>query len=640
MSCGLLRWASAPPLTLTLVNLLTVSEGEARSAPDERPAFGTQKQIRGSGGELKVREWFSPDSAVAHFSNFPPSGARVSSLILEPLLSYAFDGSLLPTLVTKVPTKENGGLSEDLTKVTLELREDVVWSDGEPFTADDVVWTREWVTSDANQTKTGWRWESIQSIEAIGPNQVELTYAQSNLAWFAPIAGAHHGAIIPRHLWSDGTSASVNADFAIHPIGTGPYKIDTFVPGDYVVCAINERYREPNKPFFGTVRFQGGGDSASAAQAVLQDGEWDVAATLPIRPSVLREMESAGGKGNLVASQPIVVDRIAFNFTDPNREIEGERSSLRAPHPFLTDRAVRQAMSLAIDREALATEIFGASDLVLPARNILTGIPALESPNTSYEYDLEAAINLLEEAGWSRQGSTRVKDGIELAVSYYTGVSARNDQFKWYRPEIQVAVQAAWEAIGIEVQLGQLPGDEFFDDSPDNLQSYNHFYCDVEMFSSDPSSPLPFRFFEDWYAGPDNSNVAQRENDWYGINIQRYVNPEFDALFEELTMTTDPERAADLLIQLNDLIVGDFVVVPLVARPDDIVALSNRIAVENVAPSFWEPLFWNIANWRTVNEEAASAAEFKRCQLLLNIARIRPTKRFAGVEELALLSGR
>ena len=101
----------------------------------ERPAFGTQKQIRGSGGELKVREWFSPDSAVAHFSNFPPSGARVSSLILEPLLSYAFDGSLLPTLVTKVPTKENGGLSEDLTKVTLELREDVVWSDGEPFTA-------------------------------------------------------------------------------------------------------------------------------------------------------------------------------------------------------------------------------------------------------------------------------------------------------------------------------------------------------------------------------------------------------------------------------------------------------------------------------------------------------------------------
>ena len=301
------------------------------------------------------------------------------------------------------------------------------------------------------------------------------------------------------------------------------------------------------------------------------------------------------------------------NFTDPNREIEGERSSLRAPHPFLTDRAVRQAMSLAIDREALATEIFGASDLVLPARNILTGIPALESPNTSYEYDLEAAINLLEEAGWSRQGSTRVKDGIELAVSYYTGVSATNDQFKWYRPEIQVAVQAAWEAIGIEVQLGQLPGDEFFDDSPDNLQSYNHFYCDVEMFSSDPSSPLPFPFFEDWYAGPDNSNVAQRENDWYGINIQRYVNPEFDALFEELTMTTDPERAADLLIQLNDLIVGDFVVVPLVARPDDIVALSNRIAVENVAPSFWEPLFWNIANWRTVNEEAASAAEFKRC---------------------------
>jgi peptide/nickel transport system substrate-binding protein len=593
------------PLTLALANSLTAGEGEAYNAPTERPAFGTQEQVRGSGGELRVREWFAPDGAVAHLSSFPPSGARVSSLILEPLLSYGFDGTLLPTLVTKVPTKENGGLSEDLTRVTLELRNDVVWSDGEPLTADDVIWTWQWVTDETNQTTTWWVWEPIQSIEAIGPKTVELYYAEPNVTWFAPIAGAYSGAIIPSHLWMDGSLEAVNAQFATKPIGTGPYKVETFVPGDYVVCSINERYREPNKPYFETIRFQGGGDGASAAQAVLQDGDWDVAGTLPMRPSVLREMELAGGKGSVRTGLHAIVERIEFNFSDPNRDVEGERSSLRAPHPFLTDRAVRQAMALAIDRDAIARDVFGAVDLVPPVRNILTGIPPLESPNTSYAFDLEAANRLLDEAGWNREGDTRVKDGIELAVSFYTSVSASNDDFKWYRQEIQAAIKVGWEAIGIKVQLGRLPGDEFFDTKPENLLSYAHFYRDIQMFASAPESPTPRYFFESWYAGPNQSNVAQKANDWQGINLQRYVNPEFDALYDKAASTTDPARAAELFIQMNDLIVGDFVLVPLVAWGDYPFALSNRIAVENVAPSIWEPLFWNIANWRTVDDRAA-----------------------------------
>ena len=115
-----------------------------------------------------------------------------------------------------------------------------------------------------------------------------------------------------------------------------------------------------------------------------------------------------------------------------------------------------------------------------------------------------------------------------------------------------------------------------------------------------PISPLPDVYFLDWYAGPDNGNVAQRANDWSGPNTQRYVDPEFDLLYEEATTTTDPERAAELYIEMNDLIVEDFVVVPLVAMPAGLSAFAHRIATENVAPSSWEPLFWNIANWRTV----------------------------------------
>ena len=91
-------------------------------------------------------------------------------------------------------------------------------------------------------------------------------------------------------------------------------------------------------------------------------------------------------------------------------------------------------------------------------------------------------------------------------------------------------------------------------------------------------------------------------NNWTGLNIQRYVNPEFDRLYQEATATIDPELAAGLYMQMNDLLVGDYVVVPLIARSDQFHAISNRLAAENIATNSWEPLFWNIANWRTVEE--------------------------------------
>jgi peptide/nickel transport system substrate-binding protein len=589
------------PMALCLVNSIGIDGVSAKVTLSGRPSTGTDEQTRGEGGELRVRLWFAPEHAFAHLPGFPPSASEVSSLILEPLLSYAPDGSLLANLVTEVPTKENGGLSEDLTAVTLNLKEGVLWSDGEPFTADDVVWTWQWITDDSNGSVNRWLWEQIRAVEVVNLMTVQVIYAKPTLVWFAPIAGAYGGSIIPSHLWSGKEKETANAEFSINPIGTGPYKIDTFVPADHAVLSINEHYREPNKPYFAKVRFQGGGDPASVAQAVLQTGDWDAAWNLQVMPAILRELESAGGTGKLVAGMPTYVERIVFNFSDPKREIDGERSSLRAPHPFLTDRAVRKAMAMAIDREALAAEIFSDGESAPAARNILTGIPSLESPNTSFEFNIEAANNLLDEAGWVREGETRAKDGIELEVSFYTALIDDFARVFRFRQEMQEAVKQAWEAIGIKVQFGQIAAALFFDTSPENEYSFTHFYQDVQMYSNGPTFPVPDMYFVDWYAGPDQSNVAQKANEWSGGNIQRYVNPDFDVLYEEVSSTTDPERAAALFVQMNDLVVGDFADIPLFARPfGGVHALSNRLAAENVGASSWEPLFWNIANWRTV----------------------------------------
>lgn len=590
------------PLSLMLLNSVNGHPAAAQRTPAERPTAGTNDQVRGAGGELLVRQWFTPSAAVTHFTDFPPSGAQVSSLILEPLLSYAPDGSLLPTLAAEVPTKENGGLSDDLTRVTLNLRDDVLWSDGEPFTADDVVWTWQWINDESTGATSRWVWSEIQAIEATSPTHVQIVYAKPTLGWFFPIAGAMYGSIVPRHLWIGKDNVAVDTAFAIAPVGTGPYRIETFVPDDHIICSINERYREPNKPYFETVRFQGGGDGTTDAQAVLRDGDGDVMALLSGGNfAFLKELEQTGGKGRLVAGPPTELEQIVFNFSDPNKELDGERSNLRAPHPFLTDHAVRQAMTMAIDREAIASEIFLGGDIHVAARNVLTGIPALESPNTSLDFDIDGANALLDGAGWERAGDTRSKNGIELTVSYYTTGIGDLSPLLSYRSRTQAVVKAGWEAIGIQVELGQVSASDFFTVTPENELSFAHFYRDVEMFTNGLVFPLPDLYFSSWYAGPDHANIAQRANDWLGDNIQRYSDPAFDLLYEEVTTTTDPLRAADLSIQLNDHIIENCVVVPLVAQPGGIYALANRISDENIALSSWEPLFWNIANWHTVD---------------------------------------
>ena len=379
-----------------------------------------------------------------------------------------------------------------------------------------------------------------------------------------------------------------------NPIGTGPYKIESFAEGDKVKYSFNDRYREPNKPYFATVMLQGGGDGATTAQAVLQDGEGDLAWAVLADRQLLRELEAAG-KGVVGSIGNTAVEHIAFNFSDPKVEIDGERSSLQAPHPFLTDQVVGQAMTLAIDRKAIP-DFFLGPDLEPVAVNIVTGIAAMESPHTSHEFNIDLANQLLDDAGWTWTGDVRSKDGVELRVTYHTT--------DWRaRQRTQHVVRKGWEAIGIRVQLGQFDPQSFFAadpaDDPDGIL-LQKFYCDVEMFSMAAPSPMPLDYMMNWYAGPNNENVAQKDNGWWLPNIQRYVNPRYDELYEEARATTDATRAIELIIQMNDIVVNEFVVVPLVAHTSEVYAISNRLLHENVAASPWEPLYWNIANWRTV----------------------------------------
>jgi peptide/nickel transport system substrate-binding protein len=554
-----------------------------------RPSVGTEHQRRGDGGELKILQWQAPSQAGAHTA----AGANDSlaaTLVSEPLLSFLPDATLIPTLAREVPSRQNGLLAADLTTVTYQLMPHVTWSDGAPFTASDVVFTWQWLTDPANQAITAFVYAPIAEVKAIDDLTVEIRFKTPNPAWYVPFVGSYWGAIYPEHILSQGKRAS--DAFRTNPIGTGPYVVEVFAPNDRVAYVVNARYREPNKPFFSRVNLKGGGDATSAARAVLQTGDFDFASNLLVEPELLKQLEE-GGKGRRVTVPGTTVQLIVFNFSDPNREVDDQRSEWRTPHPFLTDRAVRQALTLATDRLSISTQFFEGPPDEPPAANVLEGIPALESRSTSWAFDLEEAQQVLDAAGWRLVDGVREKHGQKLEVVFTTGVNP-------ILQDIQALAKFNWERLGVSVELQRVDQSVFFDASAGNEQNLGHFYADVQMYANGPGSPFPVDYLGAWYSD-NGANIAQKENGWTRINESRYHNPAYDRLYEAVSGETDAEKAADLFIAMNDLLIDDYAVIPLVQRAAEKYGIANTLRDENIAASSWEAIYWNIANWNRVS---------------------------------------
>jgi peptide/nickel transport system substrate-binding protein len=566
--------------------------GSRPAAGGSRPAVGTDGQQRGAGGELKILEWQAPSNLSVHAAS---GGADIAaaSLVTEPLLSYAPDGTLLPALAVEVPSVANGGLSADLTVVTYKLLPNVVWSDGEPFTADDVVFTWQWIVDPANKSVDSTTFGIIDKVEAVDPLTARVTFKAASLGWYVPFTSSNRGGIYPKHHWDGVDPETANTAFSAKPIGTGPFVVDAFTPNDQVSYLANERYREPNKPFFASVNYKGGGDATSAAQAVLQTGDWDFADNTQVDPAILREMEQAG-KGKIYGSPGTVIEKIQINFSDPNTEVDGQKSDKDTPHPALTDPAVRLALSLATDRQTISDQFYQGSPLEPPGRNILTGVGALESPNTTWEFNVDKANQTLDAAGWTRTGQTRKKGDVELKLTYVTTVNE-------VRTKTQAVNKQNWEAAGFKVELKQVDPSIYFDSSAGNDQSFTHFYSDVQMYTDGTTSTFPLAYMQYWYAGPNGSNISQKANDWTGTNKNRYQNPDYDALYEQVTQETNAEKAAAIFVQLNDIVINDVVEIPIVTRVAQEYAAALSLRQENIADSAFESVYWNIANWNRVS---------------------------------------
>ena len=552
------------------------------AATFEKPATNTEGKTRGSDGELRILWWQAPTVLNPHLS-----GDTGTQFVLEPLLNYTPQTTLQPVLLETVPTIDNGLLAEDFSTVDLRLLPDVVWSDGEPVTAEDIVFTWQWIVNPTNASTSFEQWDVIESIEAVDEHTARVTYKAPAVNWYDPFTGDLIGALLPAHAF-DNDPNNPNDAFQTAPIGTGPYVIEEFRPNDQGTYVINEQYRNPDKPYFSRILVKGGGDSVAAGRSVLQVGDYDWAWNIQADPEVLDSIVGDGAGGQLVQTTGVTREAIYINFSDPDTEVDGQRSEMNTPHPILSDKAVREAIALGIDRALIAEQFYGSAEFVTP--NTLTGLEFFESPNTDWAYDPEKAAQVLEDAGWTMDGDVRKKDGVELALDLTSSVNQ-------VRQQTQAVIKQNLESIGFKLEIPAIDSTVFFDTTPGNEQGLQHMYFDMGMWSSGPNTKIPVTWMSNWYSGPEGENIAQESNGWQEQNVQRWRSDEYDQLFQQLRAARSEDEAQELLIAMNDLVIKDYAVIPLVLRPF-YTAVSNRLNVANMA--FEHPFvgyFWNIENW-------------------------------------------
>jgi len=561
-------------LTAPMASQLLMFAGIAQA----KPPLVYKPTKRGGGGALKALWWQGATLLNPHFAT-GTKDQEGSRIFYEPLAGWDNDGNLVPILAAEVPNIGNGGLAKDGRSVTWRIKKNVQWHDGKPLTADDVVFTWEYASNPETATVTIGSYKDVKAVK-VDSHTVRIDFPKPTPFWANAFVGSF-GAIIPKHLFGEfAGSKSRDAPTNLKPVGTGAYKFVDFKPGDMVRGELNPNYHMPNRPYFDTIEMKGGGDAVSAARAVLQTGEFDYAWNIQVEDEILKRLE-AGGKGRTDISGGGNIEFILLNTTDPWTEVDGERSSAKTKHPSLSDRAVRQAMALLIDRQSIQDHIYGRTGVA--TANFLNNPKRYASPNTKWEFNVDKANALLEQAGWKRgSDGIRAKDGKKLKFVYQTSINAP-------RQKTQQVVKQACQKAGIDLELKSVTPSVFFSSDVANPDTYTKFYTDIEMYTTTMTQPDPEVFMNQYCSW----EVANKDNKWQGRNITRWRNEEYDKAFRAAEGELDPVKRAALFIKMNDLVVGDPTVIPVVYRPRVQVVNSNL----NASLSGWDLDFWALQDW-------------------------------------------
>jgi peptide/nickel transport system substrate-binding protein len=564
-------------LTAPFASQLLAHAGMAQTAPqtDYKPSKA------GGGGALKLLFWQAATLLNPHFAvgAKDQEGARI---FYEPLAAWDPDGNLVPVLAAEIPDIENGGVAADGTSVTWKLKKGVEWHDGRPFTADDVVFNWQYASDPATAAVTIGNYRDAK-VEKVDPLTVRIRFERPTPFW-AGLFVAGGGMIIPKHLFEPYRGAnSRDAPANLKPVGTGPYRFVEFKPSDLVRGERNSAYHVADRPYFDTIEMKGGGDAVSAARAVIQSGEYDYAWNMQVEDEILLKLENAGnakGRAEIVRSR--AMEHIQLNSADPWTEVDGERANPKTKHPLFSDPAVRQALRLLVDRASVETHIYGRT--AVATGNFLNNPERFVSKNTRWEFNVDKANRLLEEAGWKRgSDGIRAKDDKQLKLVFQTSINAP-------RQKTQAIIKQACQKAGIDLELKSVTASVYFSSDVANPDTARKFYSDIQMYTvGTPSVPDP-ELFMLWFVSWE---IASKDNKWQGRNPMRWSSDAYDEAFRAAQAELDPVKRAALFIKMNDMVVEDVAVIPIVNRRW-VAAMSNKL---RATLSGWDNDFWNLKDW-------------------------------------------
>ncbi|MBL1067002.1 ABC transporter substrate-binding protein [Streptomyces sp. 7-21] len=476
------------------------------------------------------------DNDVANFNPFSSEPLQATNgWIYEPLFFFngVQAGDVKPWL------GQTYEWSEDGTSLTITVRSDVTWNDGEPFTAEDVAYTFGVVAGNESLNSYGL---PIESARAQDESTVVLTFSESALAQEYYILGKQK--IVPEHVWSeipDNDKATVLNE---NPVGTGAWAVDSVEPTTMVLRARDDYYVE-GLPHFDTVRFRSFSDN-NAANAAITDGSIDWGGTYI--PQAEKNYLSKDEYFDLVNIP------IATAFLIPNAQ-EGPTA----------DADVRHALSAALDRDFMNQNVYGGvNEPAHPSGLLLPNLESVADPDLAdaqFETGEDAVAEHLTSAGYTRnEDGDWTRDGEQLSLELSI-VSGWSD----YISMADMARQQLAE-VGIELTVNAVSYQEWTD-----LRNRGEFelVLDSAGFTPDPRA---------YYYNLLSSNLARPigEESPEG-NYGRYENEAVDEALRAIAQTTEVEEQLPHYYEIQRLFMEDMPLIPLFAAQNMMEFNGNNV---------------------------------------------------------------
>ncbi|WP_308798453.1 peptide ABC transporter substrate-binding protein [Agromyces silvae] len=523
-----------------------------------------------AGGTAVLAMLQEPGSMNPVFSN---EGAAVLSTgpVLEPLFTPLADGTYEPLLAAELPSVENGGISEDGLTITFVLREGITWSDGEPLTSEDLVFTWEVINDPESATASRPAYTKVAGITAVDEQTVEVTMTAVN-----PLYLDLFQSILPAHRF-ESTTIPINDPLARLPLGTGPFVYGEWRTGDTLELVRNDAYwRDPELPALAGITWKIVADRETAITSLAR-GEYDGLWWLLAGDVEVLQAEIDGGAPVelLQSDQQGLPEWIWYNHTDPANPTQ--------PHPVLGDLAVREAIDAAIDRESIIeTVLKGNAELTGGLINV--GQYRCDVPVT--EFDPAAANAALDAAGWvPGADGVREKDGVRASLRFTT-VSGSQQRVLY-----QQIIQENLADVGIEVEIANVESTVLFAPFADGgMMATGDF--DLLLTLDGLRTPDPSEFVSRF----TTASIPSAENPG-GFSYTRWSNADYDAAVAAAGATLDTAVAGAEYATACEIFHDERVALPLYAGVD---TYAHSLTLADVGIDAWGGMWQNpgIAEWR------------------------------------------